>query len=439
MKKKIIIGSIIGVVIIAFITVNILRNTGAVSVFGSGNAISVKVKKIEKGNIAAKISASGVVEEVSKYEVYFDSPMKVQKVLVTKNQKVAKGQKLIELDMDSLDSELAQLKITRSTQELALQKSQNQNIISLESALAIAKNNLDSARRNLEDSKNNQRKNEDLFKAGAISRSELDKAVNSANDAEVSYMNAQANMNTSQDNLSQAISSKSIDTQTQKKNLEATNLRIADLEKKIKKIIDSTISPIDGVITEKNVEEGGLTSNMQPAFRIVDPNQLQIKADVKEFDSKNIAAGQSVMITGDAISKDTKVEGKIASVSPVAKKNKTTSGEDTLVEAIITINNASPAIKPGLSVTCDIVTSEKSNVLIASFEMLSEDKDGNKSIFIFDQKAGVIREKKVKLGVSSDLDIEILEGLNEGDLAITNPAPSYKDGEKAKMAKEDKR
>ena len=449
-QKKIIIGSIIGVVIIAFIAVNILRNTGAASAFGNGSAVSVKVKKIEKGNIAAEVSASGVVEEVSKYEVYFDTPMKVQKLLVAKNQKVIKGQKLIEIDMDSVDSELAQLKISKATQELALQRAQIQDstrsIASMESALTIAKNNLESAQKNLNDSKENLLRSVALIKAGAISQSELDRANITASDAEINVMNGQANVNTSQDNLeetrksnSQAISGKSIDLETQTKNLEATNLRITDLEKKIKKITDSTVSPIDGVVIEKNVEEGSFTSNIQPVFRIVNPDHLQIKADVKEYDSKSVVAGQSVKISGDAISKDAQITGKIASVSPVAKKNKTASGEDTLVEVVITIDKVNPILKPGLSVTCDIVTSEKSSALIASFEMLSEDKDGNKFIFIFDPKAGVIHESKVKLGISSDLDIEVLEGLNEGDQAVTNPLPSYKDGAKAKVAKEIKK
>ncbi|MDF2523570.1 MAG: multidrug resistance efflux pump [Clostridiales bacterium] len=428
MKKKIIIGSIIGVLIIAFVTANILNNAGAISVFGGGKAESIKVKKIEKGNITAKISASGVVEEVSKYEVYFDTPMKVQKLLVTNNQKVTKGQKLIELDTDSVNSELAQLKISKSTQELALQRAQNQD--------SISKNNLESARRNLEDSKDNLRKNEALFKAGAISQSELDRAVKTEADAEISFKNAQANVNLSQ---AQVNNGKSIDLETQKNNLESINLKIADLEKRIKKITESTVSPVDGVIVDMIIVEGSFTSNIQPAFRIVNQNQLQIKADVKEYDSKSVAVGQKVKITGDAIGKDTNITGKIVSVSPVAKKNKTASGEDTLVEVIISIDTSNSAIKPGLSVTCDIATSEKNNAIIASFEMLSDDKDGNKLVYVFDPKNGIINEKKVKLGVSSDLDIEVLEGLNEGDQAVINPKPSYKDGAKAKLEKEEKK
>ena len=450
MNKKVIIGIIVVVVVVAFVAVNIVKSTGVMPVFGGGNAISVKTRKIEKGGIASKISASGVVEEISKSEVYFDTPLKIQKVLVSKNEKVTKGQKLIELDLDTLNSELAQLRINKRTQELSLQKTQTQDntksIASLEAALTVAKNNLESARKNLEESQKTLRNNEALFKAGAISESELDKSKKAVTDNEFAVKNAESNVKTSMDNLeetsknnSQATSSKSIDVETQRKNLEATNLKIADLENKINKILDNTISPVDGVITEKNVEEGGYTSTVQPAFRIVNPDNLQIKADVKEFDIKTVAVGQQVKVTGDAIGKDMNITGKVAAVSPIAKKNKTTSGEETLIEVTVSLEKPNPILKPGLSVTCEILTKEKSGVLVASFEMLKEDKDGNKLVFIFDEKSGTIIEKPVKLGISSDLNIELVEGLSEGEEVVLNPMPTYKNGAKAKLANEDKK
>ena len=444
MNKKIIIGCSVVIIVGALITVNVVRSSGSTPAFGGGKAVSVSARKIEKGNIFSTVSASGVVEEISKSEVYFETPLKVQKVLVSKNQKVSKGQKLIELDMDSLNSELTQLKLTKATQELSLQRTQTQDSIrsvaALEAALAVAQNNLASARKNLDESRKNLGNSEVLFKAGAISESEFDRAKRAVVDAEIAVKNAEHNANSSADNLeetkksnSQVSSSKNIDVETQRKNLEATNLRISDLEKRIKKILDNTISPVDGVVTERNVEDGGFTSNVQPAFRIVNPEKLQIKADIKEFHIKNIAVGQKVNISGDALGKDTVVEGKISAVSPVAKKNRTASGEETLIEVIISIEKSNPVLKPGLSVTCDVITSEKDGVLVGSFEMFNQDKDENKFVFVYNEKDGIISQKFVKLGITSDLNVEIVEGLNVGDMVVTNPKPSYKDGTKAKL------
>ena len=48
-------------------------------------------------------------------------------------------------------------------------------------------------------------------------------------------------------------------------------------------------------------------------------------------------------------------------------------------------------------------------------------------------------QKQVKLGINSDMNVEILEGLKEGDLVVLEPQPMYKDGTKAKILDNEKK
>lgn len=81
MKKKIIIGSIIAVVILALVAVNVIKSKNATSAFaGSGKTVTAKTVKISKGSISSSISASGTVEEIDKAEVYFDTALRVKKI-----------------------------------------------------------------------------------------------------------------------------------------------------------------------------------------------------------------------------------------------------------------------------------------------------------------------------------------------------------------------
>lgn len=421
MKKKVIIGVALVIVIGAVVAVNVLKNTGAISAFSGGKAVEVKVKKIEKGNISAAISASGIIEEIDKQEVYLDTQLKVNKILIEKNQKVTKGQKLVELDMDTLNSQLEQEKVNKSVQELAMGKLRPGTSSAVE-------NNVKASESDYADKKRKYENTKTLFDAQGASQSELDTAKKAVDDAEIALRNARLGVN-----------NQDIDVSSQGQNLRAIDLKISDLETKIKKINDSSVSPIDGIISDVNIVEGGFTSNAQPAFKVVNTDKLKIKADVKEFDIKRVAVGQSVKITGDAIDKNDGVIGKVESISPVAKKNKTTSGEETLIEVTISIIKGHPVLKPGLSVTCDVIYKEDHDVLITSFETLREDKDGNKSVLVFDEKAGILHEKKIKLGVTSDLSAEVVEGINEGDSVVTEPQPNFKDGSKAKLAKDIKK
>lgn len=445
MKKKVIIGGVIAVVVLGLVVVNVVKSNTAVPAFGGGGkAFSVKVKKLEKGNISASISASGSVEEVEKSDVYLDTGLKVDKVLVEKNQKVARGQKLFSINMDAINSELDQAKIKKNVQELTIQKTRimdgTKSTAALEAALVVAENNLKNAESTYDDAVKAHEKNKALFEVNAIAKNDLERSEKAVNDTKIALDTAQANYRSSLDNLEEtrknntkSASSTNLDLETQEQNLKATLLSIADIEKKIKTIQDSMLAPIDGAVTDVLIKDGALSNGAQPALTITNTDKLQIKAAVKEFDIRNVAVGQSVSITGDAISKEDDVKGKVTSIAPTARKNKTTSGDETVIDVVVSIEKSSPVIKPGLGVTCSIFTKDKTGVVVTALDTLLSDKDDKNYVYVYDEKEGVIRQKFVKLGITSDMNAEIMDGLNEGEQVVIDPQPTLKDGAKAKV------
>jgi HlyD family secretion protein len=424
--KKIVTGIIIVALICAFTAAAILKYSGSSPAFGGGKAYEIKAKVIGKGDISTYVSASGHVQVTETAEEYFDTPLKVVKLLVEKNQKVTKGQKLLELDMDSLHSELDKLKISRSTQKLALDSA------GLDAEITQAESAVESSERAYEDAKKALEKNKALYDAGAISKSELDMSDKAVLDAEFALKNARTA-------YSSLLSGKSLDTKTKRQNLESTNLSISSLENKIHKINEAVISPIDGIVAELNIQEKSYTSSVQPAYKIVNLDTLQVKATVREYDIKNVKTGQNVKITGDAIPEDVQITGRVESISPIAVTNMTSSGEEVVIEVTISVEASSVQLKPGLSVTCDISTVDKKNVLVAPMEIFDQDKDGNKFVYVVDINTYTMRKTPVKLGISSDMSVEVLEGLKEGDLVVVSPQPFYKDDARVKIQNGDRR
>ena len=135
MNKKVIIGGVIAVLIIGLAAAGIYKATST----SGGNVFSVKAARIEKGEISSYISSDGVIEEAEKIEVFFDTPLKVKKLLVEEGQKVTKGQQLFELDLSALDSQLQTLKLNRNTQQTSL------NSKALDAEVERASNNLKAA------------------------------------------------------------------------------------------------------------------------------------------------------------------------------------------------------------------------------------------------------------------------------------------------------
>lgn len=419
MKKKVIIGGIIGISAIALITVGILKAVGN----PGGNAVLVETIRIEKGELSSYISADGAVEEVDKAEVYFDTPLKVKKVLVEEGSKVTKGQQLLELDIEALISQLETLKINRNAQQISLDSK------ALDAEVERASNNLKAAERNYNDTKKTFEDNKVLYQANAISKAELDmseKAFIEAESGISGLKNAKIAYNA-------AVESRNNSKKTGSANLKVTDIQIADLEKKIATIQEECRSPINGIVANIGVQEGAFISTMQPAYKIIDPDNLQVRAKINEYDIKNVAPGQSTRLTGDAIDKGTEILGVVKRVSPVAVSNMTSSGSETVVEVLIQVDGAGDVLKPGLNVTCEIATVDKKDILIAPMEAITPDKDDNMMVFVVDEDSKTITQQKVSVGINSDMQVEILEGLEEGALVVLDPQPSYTNGMRVRI------
>jgi HlyD family secretion protein len=419
MNKKII-GVIMGIAAAALITVGVVKAIGS-----GGNAVSVEVFKIEKGDISSYISADGVVEEVEKSEVYFDTPLKVKKVMIEEGQRVRKGERLFELDMDELESQLETLKINRNTQQISLDSK------ALDAEVQRAEINLKAAERYYNDAKKTYEDNKALYEANAISKSELDMSEKAFIDAESGpsgLKNAKLAYNSALEN--RANSKKQAE-----ESIKATDIQISDLEKRISNINEMCEASMDGVIVSVGVQEGAYTSSMQPACKIIDPEKLQIRARVNEYDVKNVAPGQKVRITGDAIDNSAEITGTVKSISPVAVTSMTSNGNETVVEVIISADGTGSVLKPGLNVTCEVAVTDKSGILLAPMEAITPDKDDNMMVFVVDEDTKRITQRKVTVGINSDMSVEILDGVSEGELVVIDPQPSYRDGMSVKIKK----
>lgn len=444
MNKKVLIGISVVAVIIAIIAANISQNS--VPSFSTGRVFDVSVKAVERGEISSVVTASGVVEATETEKIYFNEPVKVEEILVKKNQEVVRGQKLVEIDISYLYSELEQLKIDQHVQELAISKikiaDSTIGITSLKSAVDLADKRVENLKESLDEALRNYENSKELFAADAISRSDFEKAESLKREAEFALKDAEQNKKTAEESLveaqksnSESERSKGIELQISEKSLEATKLKIAELEKKIKNVTNSTVSSIDGIVTEINIEQGGYANTAIPGFSIINPNKLKVTADVKEFYVKDIAAGQKVIITGDAISEDDNITGIVDGISPVAKKKSGSTGEETLLEVVISIQEGNSILKPGLTVNSKIITNVKQDALIVTFDMLKEDENGNKQVFVVD-KNNKMHETPVKLGITSELDAEVVDGLNEGDMVVLYPMPNFTDGARARLIKD---
>lgn len=389
---------VIGIIVILIVVLVVNMKGGAV-------LTQVATATVSRGDIESVLSISGTVKEKNKYEVFPETSVKVKSVLIEKNDEVKKGQKILDLDLDTLISSLNTLKINREISELNYEKASlaNENgslsLIPTENSTQNAKDAYERA--------------EALYNAGAVSKVEYDSA-------KTAYENAKAG-------LDMAKVSNTNDLEILKKQIELTDIQISELEKQINKLRASMLSPSDGIISTLNAVEGGYATIGVAMYTVINNDELEIVCSVKEFTVKNLQVGQLAYITGDAFDGKT-YNGYVKSISSVAEKTMSTSGSQTVIEVIIGITDKETELKSGLNVTADVVIAKKESVLNIPITSFREDKTGETTVFIIEN--GMLKAIPVEIGINSEEGIEVMSGLEEGQKIVEDIKVAYTDGMK---------
>lgn len=410
MKKKVIIGVVLAVVVVAMVGFTLYRNSQPAFA-------SVKVNRVQKGTIAQQVYASGQLELSKSENINAPFAAKVEEVDVKLGDQVKAGQTLLVMDTAQLQDQIASAKLNLQSAQASLAQADQANTW----ALQDAKNALDTAQNNLNTVKSGGKV---MGQLGLMTEQQAQDAYNSAK--------------TSYDRLAAGGG------QNGKSSLTSLQIAVKQSQLALSQLQDQLDSatvkaPIDGTVVSLNAvagsegggsAQGSAASLMSAAggslLTIGDLNTLQANLKVNEVDSSQVAAGQKVTITGDAFTKE--YTGKVVSVAPQAQTSAGTRGNETTVEVIVSIDNSS-GLKPGYNINATIVTQEKKDALLVAPEAVT-DRQGHQVVFV--QNNGVAEMHTVTEGLSTDSQIEILSGLKEGEQVILNPSASLKQGDQVK-------
>lgn len=194
----------------------------------------------------------------------------------------------------------------------------------------------------------------------------------------------------------------------------------SDVAEKITKTINNNIITVtateNGTIFSISVDEGDTVVTTQPAITIANSNDLCVNMPVSESKISSIKTGQYVEITGSGFNKA--YTGKIDNIDNVAKQVVTTTGKETAVDVMVHINNPDNNIKQGYTAKCTITTNTKNNSYIVPYDAIT--LNGNRKGYVYVFSNGNAIEKLVNVGNEYENGVEVISGLKENDLIITN-------------------
>ncbi len=176
----------------------------------------------------------------------------------------------------------------------------------------------------------------------------------------------------------------------------------------------SLVAPTDGVIAAVNLQVGELpdstsTDTSGAAITLVDNSKFTIDLSVDENDVINLAVGQKVNISVDALP-DQKLTGTITKV----ESQPTVANNIVTYTATVTLDPTQAPIRPGMNATVNIILSQLDNVLLVPNSYITTNTTTQQKTVITRNDTGQYVPTVVQVGARGTSQSEILSGLQEG-------------------------
>ncbi|NCB98269.1 MAG: efflux RND transporter periplasmic adaptor subunit [Bacteroidia bacterium] len=381
-------------IIIAVAVIIILIIAG---ITGKKDNTPVTAEKIKLNNITEVIPANGKIQPVIEVKISPDVSGEIVELNFKEGDKVKRGDLIIKIKQD----------VYISVKERA------------EASLNATKAQLDQQLAQFTQTEANFERNKKLFEQKAISEKEYEDALSQYEVAKEQIKAARYNVRSYDAALKEA-----------NENLYKTSI----------------YAPMDGIISKLSVEKGERvvgTSQMAGTemLRIANFNEMEVLVDVNENDIIRIKDNDTAIIEVDAYP-NRKFTGVVTQIANSAKNIGSTTDQVTNFEVKVLVLPESYSdlmiegknpFRPGMSASVSIQTATKNNILTVPIQAITTRSDllsdsvkknltVNESVEnVFVVKGDTLQVRKITTGIQDLNNIEVLTGLQEGEMVVTGP------------------
>jgi len=443
-KKKrnpVLIVAIVAVVIVAG-----LFAANRLGWIGRDDTISVTFAEARPRTIVERVTASGTIQPEMEVKISPEVPGEIVELNVEEGDSVAVDELLARIRPDNFESI-----VSRSLATLNQQRAN----------LAQSKARVVSAEAQFEQSRLAYERNKSLYEQGVISDADFETAESNFQVSEQEVESARQNVEAARF----AVQSAQASVEEARENLSLTMI----------------YAPVGGTVSKLSVEQGERvvgTSQMAGTemMRIADLGRMEARVDVNENDIIRVNLGDTAIVDVDAYSyADQEFRGVVTSIASTANENVNPEAVTEFEVRIRLLNESYQELleekgpypfRPGMTASVDIITQKKENTLSVPLASVTtrapereEKEEGEESgeetseegfgeedeleevVFVVGED-NVAKRVTVKTGISDYENIEILEGLKQGEQVVGGPyiaiSQQLKDGSTVKKSEEGK-
>ena len=184
------------------------------------------------------------------------------------------------------------------------------------------------------------------------------------------------------------------------------------MRQSMKNIEENTrlVSPISGVVTARNYDNGDLYSGALPVLTVEKISTVKMLLDVNEQYFRNVKVGMPVEhIALDAYPGE-EFQGKVSIIYP------TLNTQTRTFQVEVTINNSNQRVRPGMFARVGLNFGAEHHVLVPDQAVVKQVGSGERFVYVVSE--GRAQHRTVELGRRIDAEYEIIEGLQEGETVV---------------------
>ena len=339
-------------------------------------------------------------------------------------------------------------------------RSLEQQLVNAEQQLENAKQNYNQAENNFDQAKKDYERSRNLYEDDVISEKEYEGSKNSFENAEISFEQAKNSLSVAEksyqltkesynnptelkqqlENARSQVNSARTNLKVSEQNLKEAErgprderlraslasvkqaeARLAEIEDQISKT--KITAPFSGLVNRINVEAGEMISAGQTVINLININQLYAEINVTAATASAIKRGDPVEIKAETMQHY--ITGEVTNIAPAADPESRT----FLVK--VKILNEDNRLRAGMFADVRISKGQSGSAVVVPIESIVNLNGDNPYLFVVDD--GRAQRKDLKIGISTDSRVEVLEGLNADEEVVIRGQSNLENGQEVEV------
>ncbi len=391
---------------------------------GSNYDLDALTVPVVSEELTVLIPASGSVKPIRTTNLSPKSAGFVEELYVDQGDLVTQGQLIARMDNEQLNTQIAQKQasVAEAQAQLddTLQGSSTTDIGQAQAAVEAARAQLDDARAQRVLAEEDFSRSQNLFDRGAISRSDLDRALNDSRSASAGVDQAIARLDEAEQRLiDQQDGNDAATISEAEARLDRAQAQLQEIQVQLSNT--QIRAPFDGVVTQRFASEGSFVtptaaaSEVTPAIVAI-TSGLKVVAEVPEEDINRIKVGQSVEIQADAFSNET-FKGEVQLIAPEAIERQ----DVTLFEVDIRLLSGTDRLRSNMKTTVAFIGDQLADALV--IPPVAVITQGGETGVLIPDESGQAQFEPVVLGSQVGDRIQVIDGLDVGDRVFIDLPP----------------